>query len=222
MLKHLVLIPFLFLIACSNSDSNPPLTLCSQSGAACRPLFVKNSKPGIGKAVVMGDSLAAGYGATSADKTPVGCLSKAFNQATIDHSKAGRTSIEVLMGSQRSFDEQPKLIFISSGGNDTISEISQPGSYPEKQTLDEMAQLFDRALASGALVVYLGLKPPFAGTDRLPAISAMAQLKGVLVVDGMNGFWGDPNLMSDDIHPNDKGYEILCQRTLEALKNYYP
>jgi hypothetical protein len=78
------------------------------------------------------------------------------------------------------------------------------------------------ACRASAVVVYLGLNPPFTGGERMPQISQLARSKGVIVVDGMNGFWGNTNLMSDKIHPNNLGYSILCDRVLTALKGYYP
>lgn len=84
-----------------------------------------------------------------------------------------------------------------------------------------MTKLFDRLLATGALVVYLGLNPPYAGAERLPAITEIAKSKGVLVVDGMAGFW-NTQLMGDEFHPTTEGYRQMCQRIVEAVRGHYP
>ncbi len=221
MIRFTFVLLFTFLGACSSSKDSTPAN-CQGTSAACLPRFVKNSHPGLGKAVVMGDSLAAGYGANEPRNTPAGCLREAFGQTTVDNSKPGRTSIEVLMSSQGSFDEKPKVIFISSGGNDVMIDMNQPGAYPAANTIKEMSELFDRALATGAVVVYLGVFPPVKEAARLTDVAGIALKKGVVIVDGMRDFWGNAEFMSDEIHPNDKGYEILCRRTLEAMKGYYP
>lgn len=167
--------------------------------------------------VVMGDSLASGFGSTDKKFTPAECLHRAFNRDTVDLSKPGSKTDQILEKIDEVVSRKPSLVFVSSGGNDAMADIVFPGSYSSEQTLHEMAQMFDRLLSTGAKVVYLGLRPPYPGSERLPEISALAQTKGVMVVDGMDGFWGHTELMHDLIHPNDKGYEIMCQRILDTI-----
>jgi lysophospholipase L1-like esterase len=195
--------------ACSNPDTanNPP---------------IRNAKPGVGSLAVLGDSLAAGYGATNAAVKPAACIAHGLDTTVQDFSVAGLTSSQILAKADQVQASTPKVIFLSSGGNDAIQDDSQPGSYPASKTLSEMNSLFERLLNTGAVVVYLGLNPPFEGGKRMPQISQLARSKGVIVVDGMNGFWDNSNLMSDKLHPNDLGYSILCDRVLTALKGYYP
>lgn len=198
--------------ACSNSlDSeaaNPP---------------IRNAKPGAGSLTVVGDSLAAGYGAKNEAVKPAECIARGLNTTVQDYSVAGLTSSQVLARADLVQASRPKVIFVSSGGNDAILDHDHHGSYPVGKTLGEMSSLFERLLDTGAVVVYLGLTPPFAGGERLPQVSQLARGKGIIVVDGMRDFWGNPNLMlADGIHPNDLGYSILCQRVLTALKGYYP
>jgi lysophospholipase L1-like esterase len=197
--------------ACSNSSDtsadNPP---------------IRNTKPGVGSLTVLGDSLAAGYGAKNAAVKPAACIAQGLNTTAQDFSVAGLTSSQILAKADQVEASAPKVIFVSSGGNDAIQDDRQPGRYPASKTLSEMNSLFERLLNTGAVVVYLGLNPPFAGGKRMPQISQLARSKGVIVVDGMNGFWDNPNLMSDKLHPNDLGYSILCDRVLTALKGYYP
>jgi lysophospholipase L1-like esterase len=211
MFRHLLLtVAAVFIFsACSNSDTtgNPP---------------IRNAKPGVGSLSVLGDSLAAGYGATDPAVRPAACIAHGLDTTVQDFSVAGLTSSQILMKADQVQASAPKVIFVSSGGNDAIMETNLPGSYPAAKTLSEMDSLFERLLNTGAVVVYLGLNPPFTGGERMPQISQLARSKGVIVVDGMNGFWGNTNLMSDKIHPNNLGYSILCDRVLTALKGYYP
>ena len=132
------------------------------------------------------------------------------------------TSAQILFGITPVTARKPNLVFVSSGGNDTLKDNDKPGSYPVQKTLSEMNEMFDKLIASGALVVYLGLNPGVVGAERLPEISKMAKAKGVIVVDGMNGLWENSSLMADRIHPNDAGYSIMCDRILNALVGYYP
>jgi acyl-CoA thioesterase I len=184
---------------------------------------VRNAKPGMGTIVILGDSLAAGSGATAPAKVPEFCLADAFpGQAVHNQATPGLTSLQILARVQAVEADQPKLIFVSSAGNDTISDYYKPGSYPAQKTLKEMDEMFDRLLDTGALVVYLGLTPPWPRTERLTEVSDLAKQKGVIVVDGMNGLWKDPAYMADQLHPNNAGYKIMCDRILESIQGFYP
>lgn len=182
---------------------------------------ISNSHPGLGLVALAGDSLAFGYGAEDWSFTPESCLGDYFKTSTKNYSIVAATSSSLEKRLPRILQDKPKLVFISSGGNDVIT--NHFGSYPVQKTLDEMERVFDALIAEGSLVVYLGLNPPYAGTERLPMISVMAAAKGVIVVDGMNGFWGTSQwLTADGIHPNDAGYQLLCTRLLQAIAPYYP
>lgn len=211
---RLLFIPLVaaFYIAACSSGSN--------SAGANPP--VRNAKPGAGLLAVMGDSLAAGHGTNNPAQKPANCIARGINTTSQDFSVSGSTSSEILIKADQVQVSNPKVIFVSSGGNDAIYDKGQPGVYPVAKTMSEMNSLFERLLNTGAVVVYLGLHPPFAGGERLPQIADLARSKGVIVVDGMNGFWNNPNLMSDQIHPNDLGYAIMCDRIVTALKGFYP
>lgn len=197
------------LSACSNSsgNSNPP---------------IQNNKPGQGSIVVLGDSLAAGSGGTDPKHIPAGCLAQEFGRTVSDMAVPGLTSEEILAKADLATADSPSLVFVSSGGNDAIREHYKPGSYSAQKSLSEMSSLFERLISSGALVIYLGLNPPYPGTQRMTEISDLARQKGVIVVDGMAGFWGNNDLMADQFHPNDKGYAIMCSRIVAALNGHYP
>jgi lysophospholipase L1-like esterase len=185
---------------------------------------IENAHPGTGSIFVVGDSLADGRKATKKELTPTGCLARLPNKKVYDRAVSGLTSERVLKVMQvvKTSSPAPHLIFISSAGNDARKESNKPGSYPEKQTMKEMEKIFDIALNTGAVVAYLGLNPPVPFAARLPKVSALAESKGIIVVDGMNGFWENSTLMADDLHPNDKGYAIMCDRMIAAISPYYP
>ena len=194
-----------------------PLATLAQSGP------VTNAHPGVGKILVVGDSLAAGYKATDNNVKPAGCLAKYFDHShLINVAVPGLTSDQILRGVKHVTYQKPKLIFVSSGGNDTLHDNKTPGSYPAQKTFDEMNVMFDDLLKTGAVVVYLGLNPPAPYAVRLPEIWPIAYGKGVIVVDGMDGLWENPLLMSDKYHPNNLGYSIMCDRIVAATRPYYP
>jgi lysophospholipase L1-like esterase len=189
---------------------------------------VLNATPGRGDIYVIGDSLAAGTGSANPAVTPTGCLQNGFHDPTTTLAIPGKRSFEILDQVTQVEQASPKLIFVSSAGNDTIGNINSPGSYPAEKTMKEMNEMFDRLLATKALVVYLGIFPVIPGVppeqlQRLTDVAQLAASKGVLVVDGMDGFWNNPNVISPDrIHPNTHGYEVMCNRILGTLQDYYP
>jgi lysophospholipase L1-like esterase len=211
---HVFLLLPLFLLGCSKSSK--------KSGSPASAPIV-NSKPGIGNIEVIGDSLAYGTGSSVPSVySPAGCLGKNVAGSVDTLAYPGTTSDEIEKTLDTALAEKPKLIFISAGGNDAIHDALGIESYPASRTLQTMGRLFDRAIASGALVVYLGLNPGLPGSERMPQISDLARSRGVIVVDGMNGLWGNSSLMSDDYHPNDRGYGIMCDRIISAIKADYP
>ena len=193
--------------------------LCSLSIYAGQEKII-NDHPGTGPIAIIGDSLARGRGAENLENTPANCFRKNFPGNVNELAVDGRTSLQLLEDLDAPVNLKPKLIFVSSGGNDAINDVYFK-DYPEQKTLTEIPQIFDKLLATGALVVYLGLNPPFPEAARLPKVSDIARTKGVLVVDGMNGLW-QSDKMWDDFHPNDLGYQEMCKKIFEAVKGHYP
>ena len=184
----------------------------------------QTATPITGTIHVMGDSLAYGTGAPSSALSPANCLKKGFPQSeVINEAVPGTKSDKFLKGLA---DWKPsanaQMIFVSMAGNDVIGNLLSPGSFPEQNTLLNMNQIFDTLLQPGLVVVYLGLAPPRPDSDRLPLVSIMAESKGIIVVDGMDGLWNKPQFMSDLVHPNSKGYVIMCDKILQALQEYVP
>jgi acyl-CoA thioesterase I len=183
---------------------------------------IRNGKPGSGTMMVMGDSLAHGFGATDYSLTPAGCLGQKYGGVVTDVSQNGYTSDNIAKDIPTAVSTRPHLIFVSLGGNDAMIDHFNKGAFPIPRTMDNMGKLFDALLGTGALVAYLALAPPYPDSERLPQIAAMARQKGVLVIDGMQGLWDDKSKMNDSVHPNDEGYKILCQRMQKALDLFYP
>lgn len=182
---------------------------------------VRNTHPGHGQVAVIGDSLAYGYGADEDSKSaPAKCLQQITQSSVTQLARSGSTSEEILQRVPAALGA--RVVFVSSGGNDVISDIMEPGKYPEQKTLAEMEQMFTTLLDSGALVLYLGLKPPFTGSERLTKVWELADAKGVAVIDGMTTLWDQPDKMSDGIHPNEQGYKEMCEKIALEVGAHYP
>ncbi|MBC7457714.1 MAG: SGNH/GDSL hydrolase family protein [Bdellovibrionaceae bacterium] len=214
--RILLLITLSIFYSCSGSSSNGNTQTPNSHSE------IQNSHPGVGPIAIIGDSLAYGTGATDNTVKPAGCLAQLQNLGVSSYAVPGTTSVQVASSSSKALSIRPKLVFVSSGGNDTLIDYNQPGQYPEAKTLQEMSDLFDVLAAEHNVVAYLGLNPPVPYSTRLPKISQLAESKGVIVVDGMSGLWSDASMMSDQIHPNNAGYSLMCNRILAAITPYYP
>ena len=89
------------------------------------------------------------------------------------------------------------------------------------QTVSAMEQMVDAVQASGAVAVIVdtggsGLMKPYSKAYR-----KIAQEKGAVFVPGiLNGIFGKRNLMSDQIHPNAAGYQLVAEKVEKAIKPY--
>jgi lysophospholipase L1-like esterase len=223
MLKSFLILTFTISIVGCSSDNKGS----SGGGKASDVPPIQFSKPGEGTVKVVGDSLAFGLGASSAAQslTPTNCLRANFPGTYLNLAKSGATSEDLKNRLDFIVKGPTKMYFVSAGGNDVLYTIAGL-NYPEQKTLDDMNIVFDRLLSTNAVVVYLSLnppvQPPYEKTERLPKITALAQSKGIVIVDGMKNLWADPLYMADDVHPNDLGYEKMCGVIVNSVTPHYP
>lgn len=193
---------------------------------------VKNSLEHLsGPIVLMGDSLAYGAGASSSQKALLGCFKNLYpEKKVINKARNGATTADALrvLNSIRSL--KSSLVFISLGGNDVLAGGLR-GSFPAEQSSANLQKIFDALTSEGSLVVYLGLNPPgnfFMGrkmdVKRLRKLQDIAKDSGVLLIENaMSGLWKNSSYMSDQIHPNDLGYSMICDKIKEQVRlHYYP
>jgi len=109
----------------------------------------------------------------------------------------------------------PKVVLLCLGGNDLLRRVD-PGT-----TFQNLETMIRRIQDKGALVIVVGLgatpiSPRLGGRYR-----ALARRTGCpLVPDVMGGILGEPQLMSDGIHPNARGYTRMAEKIEPALREY--
>ncbi|MBY0385303.1 SGNH/GDSL hydrolase family protein [bacterium] len=209
----LILVSCVF-VACSKSKDAP----------APAPKII-NSKPGAGSVYVIGDSLAYGTGATDNSVTPSGCLQENFSSALVsNYGIPGLKTDELVDNVTFYLKQPPKLVFISTGGNDAFLEYSNPGAYPADKSVRELKRIILQFQKVGSVVAYLAINPPYdaKASSRLVEMANVARENGVIVINGMDGLWTDSTKMSDQFHPNDKGYEVMCDRMVQAISPHFP
>ncbi|QTA83557.1 Acylhydrolase family protein [Desulfonema limicola] len=111
--------------------------------------------------------------------------------------------------------QSPKIVFITLGGNDLKNGISKETAFENLKIIVEKIQ------AKGALVVIGGISIPFWGKGFGESYDILAKETGaVLIPNIFEGIIGDSKLMSDSIHPNARGYEIMAEMFYKAVKPY--
>lgn len=174
---------------------------------------IHNGHPRDGVVVCFGDSLTAGHGAAPEDGYPA-VLARLVGREVVNRGRDGDTSVAALARLDEVLALEPAIVVVMLGGNDMLRRL------PIADTRAALATIFDRLLAAGAMVAFLGIDPPFASGARMAAVRDLCRERGVLWVgDVMDGLWGDPARMSDQIHPNAAGYRVIAERVAAALRD---
>ena len=156
--------------------------------------------------VAFGDSLVAGYGSTEGNNF-VSVLSKKIGEPIINLGHSGDTTEDGLKRINQLDKYNPKVVILLLGGNDSLRKV------PIEITHKNLSTLIENIQARGAVVLLLGVKGSLFG-DRLS--SEFKDLRDTyntaFVSNVLDGLFGNDKYMSDTIHPNDAGYEIIANR----------
>lgn len=212
-----IILFFLFLTSCGQGGGK--VSINSYGGK--RSPKVINSKPtSNGPILLIGDDYALGTGATSTEFTLIGCLNKITNKITLSSSKTGETTHSALETVENVLNLNPSAVIVSLGVFD-IFESEKSTNIPAAETLKNIDNIYSILLKSKALVIQLGIVPPWKDR-RLTKIKYLAQQKGVLYIDsGMTPLWNNPWYMEDFYHPNNLGYSIICKNLIRSMKPHY-
>lgn len=185
--------------------------------------------------VVFGDSLARGAGVTEEASRFSNCLEAKTGKRFVNMGVDGETSYEALSRLDKVNIHKAKLVIVSLGGNDALRHLADlkknmgsgsinrsfDGKYAAKHTQTNLQQIYQSLKANGSTVVHLGISPPrtfenmrsLLRDDRLEQIAKTADDAGVeYFPKSLEGLWLDSNLMADELHPNDDGNLIVCER----------
>jgi len=98
-----------------------------------------------------------------------------------------------------------RIVLITLGGNDLKNRQDRERAFRNLKAI--ITSIQDR----GALVIVGGLDVPIWGEASRKTTRKSARRRGaVLVPDILKGLLGNPEKMSDAIHPNDRGYGIMA------------
>jgi acyl-CoA thioesterase-1 len=162
--------------------------------------------------IAFGDSLVAGYGGTPGHDFP-SLIGAELGAPVINAGKNGDTTASALMRIDTDvLARDPKIVIVLLGGNDFLHRTLLA------DTIKNLTDIIDRIQAKGAGVVLVGFNPD-AFTDYDRAYRTLAASEAVSYVPNvLQDILGQPGLMSDYIHPNDKGYAMMAERIAPAVQ----
>lgn len=163
--------------------------------------------------LAFGDSLTYGYGAVHA-AYPLQ-LQKKIGREVINAGISGEVSSMGLKRLPKLLQQyHPALVILCHGGNDILRKQSKTRL---KNNLKKMIAL---SRQSGAQVLLVGV-PGFGllGLSTLPLYGEVAEEENVLYEgEILEQIENDPELKSDRIHPNARGYALMAERFARLLK----
>jgi acyl-CoA thioesterase I len=162
--------------------------------------------------LVFGDSLVYGHGATSGNDF-VSVLSRKLQTSIVNAGVPGDTTSSALKRLQSDvIDQKPNVVLVLLGGNDALQKISS------EQTFDNLKTIVTSLQANGSEVVLLGVQGAlFNDPYKNKFEELVKETKVEYVPNVLSGIFGRADLMSDPIHPNDKGYQKIADKIEPVL-----
>ncbi len=167
--------------------------------------------------VAFGDSLTAGNGAGPGESYPEQ-LAKLLGATVVNAGHSGDTTEAALARVDRDVlgsDPPPRVVIVFLGGNDILRNV------PRTEFVANLESIVRRIQARGCLVVLVGIRSGLMNAYYSTEYRELARKTGCpLVPNVLDGIMGDPALMSDQIHPNGRGYARMTGRIAEVVRRY--
>jgi lysophospholipase L1-like esterase len=163
--------------------------------------------------IAFGDSLVEGVGA-SPGRDMVSVLSRRIGFPIVNAGRSGDTTGSALARLDTSvLSRRPRIVIVLLGGNDMMRRV------PRTRMFDNLETIVTRIRARGAAVILVSVEVGFGTGADARAFEALAErTSSALVRDILDGIFGRQALMSDGIHPNDRGYEMMADRIEPVLR----
>ncbi len=109
----------------------------------------------------------------------------------------------------------PRIVLITLGGNDLKNNVPKETAFNNLKTIIELIQ------SQGSLVIVGGIDVPLRGRGFGDSYKRLCDETGsVLIPNIFEGIMGKQGLMSDYIHPNNKGYAIMAEKFHKKIKPF--
>jgi len=162
--------------------------------------------------ICFGDSLTQGVGASPEHDYP-SLLAKALGREVLNAGRSGETTQEALKRLDADvLSRDPKLVIVEFGGNDFLHQL------PRAETFANLDEIVRRIQDRGAMVVLVGIQPGLFGDATHSDYQRIARKRHAAFIPNiLDGILTDPQLKSDELHPNDAGYEKIAQRIEQVV-----
>lgn len=178
-----------------------------------RDWSITNYPPEGDKVVAFGDSLVAGVGADT-DGGFVTMLSKRLGVKMINEGRSGDTTADALARMKRDvLSKDPDVMILLFGGNDYLKRVSV------EKTFSNLDDIIRRLHENGAVVLLLGVQGGIISDSYGDRFYELAEDRRTEFVSNvLEGVIGEPGLMYDRIHPNERGYARIADRLEPKLR----
>ena len=178
-------------------------------------LEIRNANPLGENIICFGDSLTYGTGAAR-DKSYPARLSEMIGQPIINAGIPGNTTADGLERLETDvLERSPRIVLITLGGNDLKNGVRKDVAYKNLKAIIEAIQ------AEGGLVILGGIKFIILDKGYGEMYKKLAKETDIILIQNvLSGLVGKDKYMSDPIHPNAAGYEIMAKRFHEAIEPY--
>jgi len=167
-----------------------------------------------GPILMFGDSLVEGVGATTGQTLP-DQLGRLLQIPVLNYGVSGDTTRDALVRLEDALSLKPRIAIILLGGNDFLKKI------PREETFANLKTIVTAFQNEGAITVVLGVRSGIigGGADALYE-DLVEETESVYLSDVLSGLLGHTELMSDTLHPNDRGYAKIAERLAPLLSRY--
>ncbi len=163
--------------------------------------------------IAFGDSLVEGYGAPRGGDF-VTKLSASIGIPIQNYGRSGDTTTDGLARVKEA-EGKADIAILLLGGNDALRKT------PLAETKKNLATLIERLQAGGKThVVLVGVLGGFPSDPYAPMFKELAKEYDVTFVPNiLSGLIANSKYMSDQVHPNEAGYERIAERLTPILNS---
>jgi acyl-CoA thioesterase I len=130
-----------------------------------------------------------------------------------NHGVVGQTTGQALGRADSAARKAPRVVLLCLGGNDGLQKV------PRETMFKNLNELINTFHAEGSFVVLIGIRSATLRDKNEDGFEELAERKRVFyIADMLEGVFTDPRYMSDQIHPNDAGYDKIAERLAKELR----
>ena len=177
----------------------------------CEPRVANRDSKGT-NIICFGNSITKGTGSSEGNDYP-SLLSKKLNREVINAGVEGDTTEEGLQRIETDvLERNPRLVIIELSGNDFLQGLAV------QTTLENLNKMMLMIQQKQAMIVLVEVAAGTLGDRYLSGFKQLAKKrKALLIPNILKGIFYNPSLKSDEIHPNDVGYDLIADRIYKKI-----